>query len=204
MASGGDMHQCVGGGWLSHCPVSLLLPTAPGSAFSLTLYLRSTCICICIVECLCSLALAAPGLFICFNQSASSAPLKYKCAAIFMGDSVNTRYNILSVKKEWACVRLSVCLCVCIYVAVLVCACLCILVCTNVSFDLYSTHKTSNQTAHACFSVAQSIERHPSVGLWQMALLVKDIPNVDSLLFKSVANLRVKSTHMVLMKHQIT
>ena len=37
-----------------------------------------------------------------------------------------------------------------------------------------------------------------------MALLVKDIPNVDSLLFKSVANLREKSTRMVLMKHPIT
>ena len=141
MASGGDMHQCVGGGWLSHCPVSLLLPTAPGSAFSLTLYLRSTCICICIciVECLCSLALAAPGLFICFNQSASSAPLKYKCTEVFMGDSVNTRYNILSVKKEWACVRLSVCLCVCMCVCVFVCVhiCRCVSMCLSVYSCVY-------------------------------------------------------------------
>ena len=138
MASGGDMHQCVGGGWLSHCPVSLLLPTAPGSAFSLTLYLRSTCICICIVECLCSLALAAPGLFICFNQSASSAPLKYKCTAVFMGESVNTRYYILSVKKEWACVRLSVCLCVCVcaYMSLCFCVLVCVFLCVRMSLSI--------------------------------------------------------------------
>ena len=134
------------------------------------------------------------------------------CARPFhMFQSVCQQYALeisvcVSVCVFFLSVRLCVCMFVCvhIYVAVFLCACLCILGVYECLSRSVKYSWTSDQTAHACFSVAQSIERHPSVGLWQMALLVKDIPNVDSLLFKSVANLRVKSTHNVLMKHPIT
>ena len=147
------MHQCVRGGWLCHCPISLTLFSAPWlslfittcTVFVLQLYL---------VFVLCLSPVPWFSLCRAFSYISISRPRAHCCSAItaelilftfqsegrrVIGSAVKSYVMLVLPHELQSCIVLRSC-------------------------------------------VAQSIERYPSVGAWQMAQLVKDIPNVYSFL----------------------
>ena len=149
------MHQCVRGGWLCHCPISLALFYAPWlslfittcTVFVLQLYL---------VFVLCLSPVPWFSLCRAFSYISISRPRAHCCSAARQ----NYRVDIVHFSEQRR-----------------TCHCPCSKELRDASATSY---ELQNCKVRSC--VAQSIERYPSVGVWQMAQLVKDIPNVYSFL----------------------